>query len=39
MADTKLIKDQKNKLITKECRICKATCTVEGSNFKYFKFP
>ncbi|CAD8135886.1 unnamed protein product [Paramecium pentaurelia] len=39
MADTKLVKDRKIKLISKECTTCKATCTVEGSKFKYFKFP
>ncbi|CAD8042888.1 unnamed protein product [Paramecium primaurelia] len=39
MSDTKLVKDRKIKLIRKECTTCKATCTVEGSKFKYFTFP
>ncbi|CAK58731.1 unnamed protein product (macronuclear) [Paramecium tetraurelia] len=38
-ADTNLVKDRKTKLIFKECNVCKATCTVEGSKFKYFRFP
>ncbi|CAD8206887.1 unnamed protein product [Paramecium octaurelia] len=38
-ADTNLVKNRKIKLIFKECRICRATCTVEGSKFKCFRFP
>ncbi|CAD8125168.1 unnamed protein product [Paramecium sonneborni] len=39
MAETKLVKNRKTKLISKECKVCKATCTVDESKFKYFKFP